>query len=412
MSFNDYDAALTGARRALDDHRYADALSSATRLLAVTPHHWFVELLYARASVGVGREADALTAYTALIDQGYGRVVADDPTFVSLAQRAGRTDLRERAGAQLAGVGSARVAFRLNDPHTIPEGLAYDSKSERFFASATYMRNVVVRDRSGNWTDFVAPKDNGLLQAVGVRVDRAGRALLVCTSADDRRLLDGQDSDRGRSGIFIYDLATARLISKSWIQDGGFHLFNDLVETSSGHIYITDSRDGRVFRFDRKSQTFSGLTERDAFLYPNGITIDPSDRYLFVADLAGITLIDTRTGDRRRLEEAPAVSAAEIDGLYYFRGALIGVQDGFGVDRVVAFYLDRSLRSIASSRVLLEGGKHTRQLTEGVVVGENFYVVAESQQTAFDADDKLIEGGLHPSVVLELRLDAATHGSD
>jgi hypothetical protein len=60
----------------------------------------------------------------------------------------------------------------------------------------------------------------------------------------------------------------------------------------------------------------------------------------------------------------------------------------------------------------LEGGEHTTQLTEGVVVGENFYVVAESQQTAFDADDKLIEGSLHPSVVLELRLDAATHGSD
>src|SRR5258708_16367298 len=54
----------------------------------------------------------------------------------------------------------APVAFRLADPKLIPEGIAYDSKGDRFFIGSVAQKKIVSANRKGNVKDFSKPEDN------------------------------------------------------------------------------------------------------------------------------------------------------------------------------------------------------------------------------------------------------------
>ena len=48
------------------------------------------------------------------------------------------------------------VAFRLKDPKLIPEGIAFDPKSNRFFVGSIAERKIIVTDGKGESRDFSA----------------------------------------------------------------------------------------------------------------------------------------------------------------------------------------------------------------------------------------------------------------
>ena len=75
----------------------------------------------------------------------------------------------------------------------------------------------------------------------------------------------------------------------------------------------------------------------DHFSGANGIVLAPGDRTLYVAFLEGIARLDVRTRRLARLRAASNTSTAGIDGLYWYRGALLGVQNAPGLERVVRF---------------------------------------------------------------------------
>src|SRR5262245_11502705 len=71
---------------------------------------------------------------------------------------------------------TAPLAFRLTDPKLIPEGIAYDPQSERFFIGSIAQRKIVITDAKGPARDFSSPSDK-LDPILGLRVDVARRQL-------------------------------------------------------------------------------------------------------------------------------------------------------------------------------------------------------------------------------------------
>jgi hypothetical protein len=94
-----------------------------------------------------------------------------------------------------------------------------------------------------------------------------------------------------------------------------------------------------------------------------------------------------------------------IDGLYYHKGTLIGVQNGVEPHRVVRLDLSgdgsRIRRSVAIERA------HPKYLepTLGVLVNRDLYYVANSQWEQFGEDGRVASpDSLRRPVVLRLRL--------
>jgi sugar lactone lactonase YvrE len=86
--------------------------------------------------------------------------------------------IRKKHGGRRTADPDSPVAFRLDDPKLIPEGIAWDPKGERFFVGSVAQRKIVVADANGETRDFSRP--NGHTGRYPGTHDWRRRSVLVC----------------------------------------------------------------------------------------------------------------------------------------------------------------------------------------------------------------------------------------
>jgi hypothetical protein len=112
----------------------------------------------------------------------------------------------------------------------------------------------------------------------------------------------------------------------------------DLVLHNSQEIYVTDTLAHHLYRFDRKGHTFTPMV-----------------------DLRKKTTLEVNPGQHNTL--------AGIDGLYWYKGSLLGVQYGTGSFRVVRWRLSPDGRRVTSAQVLEHRTPLVSFPTTGAVTG-------------------------------------------
>ncbi|HEX6791206.1 MAG TPA: hypothetical protein VF247_07850, partial [Candidatus Krumholzibacteria bacterium] len=129
-----------------------------------------------------------------------------------------------------AGIASS-VAFYIPEKDLLPESIAYDPKDGSFYVGSTRKGKIVRVDAKGNASDFIAPRQDGLWEVIGIKVHPTRRVLWVC-SFDGSNLEGYKRGDRNGSGVFVFNLDTGKLLHK-WVLDqpGEVHGFNDVALT-------------------------------------------------------------------------------------------------------------------------------------------------------------------------------------
>ncbi len=283
--------------------------------------------------------------------------------------------------------------------------MTWDLRTGRFYISSTYLRKISQRDKSARFRDFTRSADHGMWQALGMKIDLRRRWLLVCTGSDDSHMTAFRREDLGKSGVFIYSLDSGVLVARHVLAESGVHLFNDLVLGRGNKSYITDSDAGTVYALDLATGRYTRMAPAGTFLYPNGIAISPGGTILYVAGATGIDLVDIATSKVRRLPHPHNVTTVGIDGLYFYRGYLIATQTDVKPNRIMAFHLAPSLDRIDAATVLERADPRMTSPTEGTIVGNIFYFIANSQQNAFDSTDHIWSSNkLDRTIILKLKL--------
>jgi hypothetical protein len=311
----------------------------------------------------------------------------DSPAFRRITAQLSRNaqpSLRSQAG------------FVIRDKGMIPEGITYDPGSRRFFVSSLARRNIVQVDARGLSKNFTEPRQDGLWEVLGLRVDAKQRILWAC-SADEKT---------GESGLFRYDLKTGKLTKKYVLEDTTTkHLLNDLALLENGDIYLTDSEAGTLYTLDREQDKLVVYNPQIRLIYPNGITHLAEGRLLYVAHYAGISVVDLLSGEITRLASPETVPLFGIDGLYFYENTLIGVQNGIGAERIMQFTLAPSGKAVTAARVLENNHPSFKIPTTGVIAGKSFYYIANSQLRHLQPDGTLSEPEkLKDVVVLQIKL--------
>jgi DNA-binding beta-propeller fold protein YncE len=176
---------------------------------------------------------------------------------------------------------------------------------------------------------------------------------------------------------------------------GPGHDFNDLAIAPAGDVYLTDTRAGAVWHLAKPDAGLTRLPER--FEFANGIALSPDGGLLYVSTFPdGITVVDLRTQIAAPIARPAGLCLATIDGLYFHRGALIAIQNAFMAPRVVRLALTRDLRAIERFEVLERRNPLFEGVTTGVVVGGEFFYMANIQ------DEK--KTAFNPITVLKLHL--------
>lgn len=304
--------------------------------------------------------------------------------------------------------GKSEIAFRIAQKDLIAEGITYDPVSRNFFVGSLYCRKIVEVDASGKAQDFISEKQDGIWSVLGMKVDAKRRILWAnnANSEDDMLMKDPEHETVGQTAIHKYDLNTKKLIKKYVLAvKGEAHFFNDLAITKTGDVYITDSKDGSIYRILAAQDQLEKFVKPPGMTYPNGIALSADDSHLYVAHLAGISVIDLNTKEVKPIIAPENIATSSIDGMVLYGNSLIANQGLSGVERVARFYLSSDPGRIEKLELLQVNHPVFVIPTTGVVAEDSFYFIANSQLGSFDEDKKIFsEDKLQETIILKIKL--------
>jgi hypothetical protein len=333
----------------------------------------------ARRYAQLGDSLQALRLLKECIALDEGHDPGDAPAFEPLKPLPDFQQLVDEVRRRHPPVHRARVAFTIQDADLFPEGLAVDPDKHVFFMGSMYRRKIIKFGEDGQASDFVKPNLYGLMPVGGIKVEPADHSVWAATDP----------GEENRSELVHFD-SNGKLLERFPAPGAGRHDLNDLVLRNAQEIYVTDSLANRVYRFDRKSHTFTPLSFPRPIFLPNGITVSDDGGLLYVGDLLGVLVVDLRDNSVREVIPGKGTTLAGIDGLYWYRGSLLGVQYGTGPHRVMRWRLAADGYHVASSEVLESRSPLVSFPTTGAIYQEKFYFIANTG-IANLKDDKIVD---------------------
>lgn len=293
----------------------------------------------------------------------------------------------------------SRLAFTIHEKGLIPESVAYDAKSETFYLSSVYKRKIVAIKKTGEASVFAS---DDLWSVMGMKVDAARQLLWVCTTAHPQ-MSNFKKEDEGRSALLKYDLRSGKLLGRYEPADKSKpHWLGDLVINSQGDVFASDSASPAVYVL--RNGELRTFIEGQPFVSMQGLDFNADQSKLFVADYSkGIFVVDLITREVRSVESD--FTMLGIDGLYFFKGTLLGVQNGVNPQRVVRMSLNKEMTRIVKFETLEANNPVFDEPTLGVIVKDEFYFVANSQWGAIDRTGHLApDEKLKEPAVLKIKL--------
>jgi hypothetical protein len=199
--------------------------------------------------------------------------------------------------------------------------------------------------------------------------------------------------------------------------DTAKRFYNDLVIADDGSVFITDTFDHSLWKWslDMESPDDKNIgpvkLPLDALVeYPNGIVITPDNEYLIVATARGLKRVNINTNHVELLPKPDGtLSSAGLDGIEYYKGSIIGVQNGYDKNsdmKLVRYYLSKDHDRIEKVVVLDTGNKYFAVPTTLVIVNDEAFVIANSQLDNLDQEKLKIKApdNLSETVVLKYKL--------
>jgi len=117
------------------------------------------------------------------------------------------------------------------------------------------------------------------------------------------------------------------------------------------------------------------------------LTVSPDDKYLFIeAYTDGVYRIELSRKRISRIKHPDSVTLYGIDGFYFYDDSFIAIQNGIRPNRVMRYYLNSDWTEVVRSEILEIGNPEFSDPTLGVIVGDDFYYIANSQWPAFRDD--------------------------
>jgi hypothetical protein len=274
----------------------------------------------------------------------------------------------------------ARMAFTIPESDLFPEGLTADVENHDFYMGSMHLEKIVRISEAGKVSDFVKASLYDLMPVGGVHVDPTDHSVWAATDP----------GPKNRSEIVHFD-PQGKLLERFPAPGAGPHDLNDFVLRDSREIYVTDTDADQVYRLDRITHGFSPLVFPRPIFYPNGITLSGDGNLLFAADMLGVLRVDLRNGETQEVRVDGHYTLAGIDGLYWYRGSLVGVQYGAGAYRVVEWQLAADGRKVTSAEILEYRTPLVKGPTTGVIVGTNFYFISNTGINNLDDQGNIID---------------------
>jgi len=371
------DSLYSGGKAAYDSGMYEESIAFFNQFEKVRTNYppvvMYLAMLYSRT--GASDKAIDYLGRTAIINADTNFLAREDFDPIRSSKAFGK--IKSQFQYMIRPIRHSEQAFSLEDRNLHPEAMAYDAERSRFFIGSIRKRSIVIYESGRSYT-FKAQAEDSLLAVTGLAIDREEGLLWVTSASFPEMAL--QDSATVGSYVHVYDILTGTLLRRFHL--GKEVLLGDLMISSKGDVYMTNSRKPEIYR-----ATIDSLYRWKEF--PNlrnlqGIAEGTRGEIFFSDYIHGIYRLSAET--IRRLKHADTLSLKGIDGLYYKNGKLVGLQNGVYPKRVVQFTLNEDHTGISSGFYLDKNLPALNEPVQGVWVGDWFYFIANSPWPYYDED--------------------------
>ncbi len=362
------------ARQAVQDHDYARLRELLLELKPLLPGNPRITYNLAAAEAKLGNRAAALAGLRNLAAMGLAFDIAGDDDFSSLRDAPEYGEAVRAIEAGRKPVTHAVKRFALAEPDLIPEDIAYDPKTRRFFVSSVRKSKILVLDEQGTAAREFAKTD---LSVFALRVD-APRRLLWATTAFIGHCEACSAADDGKTFLQAYNLDSGALERRVESPQKG--VLGDLTVSRGGAVYVSEGLHGSLFVLAPGGSRLERLDVPGELASPQTPALSADEKTLYVPDyLRGIAAIDLGTRALSWLRPSGDIAVNGIDGLYLNRGSFFAVQNGTAPPRLIRFSQDLQHQEILEANWAGLGDP-----THGVVVGDEFSFIANSGWGEYD----------------------------
>jgi hypothetical protein len=304
--------------------------------------------------------------------------------------------LRLRFDANRSVLQSSRLFATVPQSGRLIEGIAWDGRRRRLFASSVVGRELHYAE-GGTWRTVPGFNPGSLF---GLAIDERRRLLWIASGALEQTP-SPETAFRGLIALNLDDFREVRRIPVPGQGSPG-----DIVRGADGTLYAADPIGGTIWRLPPGGSAMTVAVPPGILRSPQGMVPTTDGQRLYVSDYAyGLAVVDLRDGRVTRLESDVLTMLDGIDGLIGWRGGLLAIQNGTNPRRILHLSLSRDGNSIARVRVIESGHPEWGEPTLGVIRGGNLLYVADAQWERYGAGGAVTgEGPTRPTAIREARL--------
>ena len=351
---------------------------------------WLIAMAHAEG----GQDAEAIAALERVAGRKLGFVVTPDSPLSRLTGKPKFDQLAAQLQREYQIVRKGHVVATIAWPGLVPEGIASDPRTKRLFVGDMAGKTVLTLKPGGKARRFAS---TGRLRPLGMKVDRDRGLLWVAATGAFIK------SDKPENALLGFDLATGAL--KQSHSSPEMKSVNDLAVAPNGDIYMTDSLGGALFRLKRGTAKIERIAPDARMSYANGVAVSGDGKSVYVAQGVAFRRIDAASGAVTTVTQPADVALLSIDGLYWHKGSLSGVQNNGNPGRVLRWRLSADGSAITGHDVLEAGNPDFDIPTTATVLGNRLILIANSQLTRLGDDGAITKGPpLKPIKLMEIAI--------
>ena len=264
--------------------------------------------------------------------------------------------------------------FSLKEIPAIIEGMTYDPVGKIFLFGESHKKRILKYNRAGQPVGVIDAAKDGMTSVLGMSVNTQTNHLWICAAIDT--------GVNQTMCVFQYDLANDRLVRKFPDTSRRAKLFNDVTITPDGAVFVTDTYDKSIYTADSAHGIMVRYLQHDLLRDPNGITSHGDT--IYVSTSRGITRVTTKD---KQITSMPLdqFRIVGIDGLYYYKNSVIGIQNVIFPVTINRFYLNNKFNKLSKGKALASDHASFVIPTTGAVVGDDFYFMSNNNIGTEDA---------------------------
>lgn len=286
--------------------------------------------------------------------QGYASV-----DFEQLTSSKALDELFSDLASRVKSVSASNIAYKLEIPDLVPESFAISNQG-LFIGSLKQGKIFLVS--AGNYQPVID----------------VGKSVYAIKYINNT-LWVLSNNEQGNGSLDVYDGKSFKHL-QNYQPDFKCEL-NDLT-IDEKFVYITDSRNGQLIQLSADNLKLINQFQSNLLGGANGITQQAEK--LFVSSGKGLIQIDKDFTSSLKINVGDQQTLAGIDGLYTYQSQLIGIQNAVGQARVLSISPPSdNTEQLWQIKVLDNAHPLMDVPTTGLVYGNQFYYVANSQLVTF-----------------------------